>query len=167
MLKAARYVMVAVMAGMSLIVSVKGVDYFSTFEVISATGEVVSLESWRGYYVLIQLWRPGESPQGDVEWAYERLHRRHYPLARGIKFVRCAVTKDFKQWQRQLAYLGRSYVIDVADTLGMASPLVRQFHISEFPAYVVYNQVGEVIYYGTSLRRAVGVLRRASERGRR
>ncbi len=146
--------------------SLKAFDYIRTFEAITAEGEVISLDTWRGYYVLIQLWNPADPAQEALDRAYSRLKDRYYPLARGIKFVRCALTTDVEGWKRQIARGGESYVVDVVDTAGMRSPLVRQFGISAFPYYIVYNHAGEVAYYGPSIRRATALLRKASRRAR-
>ncbi len=133
-------------------------------------GNVVTLESWSGYYVVMELWKPEllDAERNDrmlFERIYHKTHQYRFPFSQGIKYVRCALTPNFDQWQASIQKVPMEFAVEVVDTAAENSQLLRQLDIREFPYYVVYNHVGEVIYHGNSPLRLVRILRRAA-RGR-
>ncbi len=152
-----------------LLMSMRPIDIAEVFELLDREGNVVTLEAWHGYYVVMEVWKPDEAPRHGAnervfQWIYRRSADRHYPFSRGVRFVRCALTPDFEQWRRYIQLYGLDFAVEVVDTSVDRSPLLRQLGARRFPYYVVYNQMGEILYQGDRPRAVVRTLRKASRK---
>lgn len=123
----------------SLNVAQKGMD-FPDFNFVDATGKSVKLSSFKGKYVIIDLWATWCQPCLEIRPIFEARAKK-YKFHDNLKFLSISVDQDRKKWEN---FLKMKPSATTQWFLPNAQQLLSGFKIQQIPTFIVLDPQGKI-----------------------
>lgn len=104
-------------------------------------GNIVSLSSLRGRYVLLNFWEAG-CPSATIKFPniatlYSKFNQAKFQNASGFEVYNVSLDTDKGQWLLGLQSIAPNWKYDVSDLLGYYSPSLRPYGISSPTSFLI------------------------------
>ena len=113
-----------------------------TFEGPSPTGEIISLERFRGKVTIIDFWaswcRPCRIENPNLVRLYNRMHDK------GLEIVGVSLDRNKASWERAIADDGLIWN-HVSNLQYWSDPIAKLYSVRSIPAAFVLNENGEIV----------------------
>ena len=120
-------------------------DQAYKFSLMNANGEAVGLGDFAGQVVVLDFWFTGCENCQELAPHMKKLEQDFKGLP--VKFITVSTDKDKRQWLKSVD--GGTYTSGMSVNLytsgeGVRHPVIKNYHILDYPTLVLINQKGEV-----------------------